>query len=403
MAIGTGVASQVIYKVQSALGTKATAASAQILRRVTSGIELKKNSFQSNELRTDYQTSDLRHGSKWVEGPLNCELSPGTYKDFFASGLRKAFAAVTAITGASITISGSSAPYTVTRAAGSFLTDGVKIGDVVRLSAGSFNASNINKNLFVASVSALSITVYPLNGSAMVAEGPIASSTVTVTGKKTYVPTTGHTNLYYTIEEWQSDISVSRSFIDCKVNTIDVSLPSDGMATVNFGFMGRNQDIASSQYFSSPTAATTSGVVAGANGLLMIDGATAGVITGINFQVNGNMSQEGVVGSNVTPDIFAGSVAVTGQFTALFEDDTYLQLFEDETTASLAIALTTDNTATAEFVSFVMPKIKVSGATVDDGQKGRVQTIPFTALYNGSGGTGTSSEQTTIVIQDSLA
>ena len=47
MAIGSGVEKQVIYKKHTALGTKTTAGSAQILRRVSSGVELKKNTFQS--------------------------------------------------------------------------------------------------------------------------------------------------------------------------------------------------------------------------------------------------------------------------------------------------------------------------------------------------------------------
>jgi hypothetical protein len=37
----------------------------------------------------------------------------------------------------------------VARSAGSWLTDGIKIGQVGRLTAGGFNAANSNKNLLV--------------------------------------------------------------------------------------------------------------------------------------------------------------------------------------------------------------------------------------------------------------
>jgi len=403
MAIASGVGKQVIYKVQSALGTKATAGSAQILRRVTSNLELRKNTFQSNEIRTDYQISDFRHGTKYIEGNISGEISPGTYKDFFAAALRRDFATVSAIASLSITITGTSAPYTVARGSGSWLTDGIKVGDVVKFTAGTFNVANTGKNLLVASVSASNITVYPLNSSSMVAEGPIASSTLTIVGKKTYVPTTSHTNKYFTVEHWFSDISESESFVDCKVNTVAVAITPTGMATVDFGFLGRSQDLAASQYFSSPTAATTTGVTAGANGLLMVSGATVGNVTGISFDINGNMTREDVIGSTSSPDIFAGSVLVSGQLTILFEDDTYSQMFEDETEASIAVALTTSNDAAADFVSFVMPRIKVGGNSKDDGQKGIVQTLPFTALLDGTGGAGADTEQSTIVIQDSQA
>lgn len=403
MTIATGVGKQVIYKVQSALGTKATAGSAQILRRVTSNLELRKNTFQSNEIRTDYQISDFRHGTKYIEGNISGEISPGTYKDFFAAALRRDFATVSAIASLSITITGTSAPYTVARGSGSWLTDGIKVGDVVKFTAGTFNVANTGKNLLVASVSASNITVYPLNSSSMVAEGPIASSTLTIVGKKTYVPTTSHTNKYFTVEHWFSDISESESFVDCKVNTVAVAITPTGMATVDFGFLGRSQDLAASQYFTAPTAATTTGVTAGANGLLMVSGATVGNVTGISFDINGNMTREDVIGSTSSPDIFAGSVLVSGQLTILFEDDTYSQMFEDETEASIAVALTTSNDAAADFVSFVMPRIKVGGNSKDDGQKGIVQTLPFTALLDGTGGAGADTEQSTIVIQDSQA
>jgi hypothetical protein len=43
------------------------------------------------------------------------------------------------------------------------------------------------------------------------------------------------------------------------------------------------------------------------------------------------------------------------------------------------------------------------GASKDDGEKGIVQTIPFTALIPATGGSGYDNEQTTLMIHDSLA
>ncbi|HNC42446.1 MAG TPA: hypothetical protein PK522_11735, partial [Nitrosomonas sp.] len=80
--------------------------------------------------------------------------------------------------------------------------------------------------------------------------------------------------------------------------------------------------------------------------------------------------------------------------------DTYVQMFEDETEASVTMTLTTNNAANADFVSFTMPRIKVGGNSKDDGQKGIVQTVPFTALLNPGTNNG---DATTLMIQDSLA
>ncbi|MBK7366077.1 MAG: hypothetical protein IPI97_14255 [Nitrosomonas sp.] len=400
MAIGSGVEKQVIYKKQTALGTKATAGSAQILRRVSSGVELKKNTFQSNEIRTDYQIADFRHGSKFVEGPISGEISPGTYKDFMAASVRKDFVAGASIATLTLTTAGSGPTYTITRSAGSWITDGVKIGDIVRVTAG-LAAGNLNKNYLVSAITATILTVYVLNGTSISAQAAIASCTLAVTGKKTLVPSTSHTSDYFTIEQWYgSGVALSEQFLDCKVNTMDVQISASGMATCSFGFLGRNVDIGSTAYFTSPTAATTSGVMAGANGLLIVGGSSVGNVTGMNFTVNGNMTKEDVVGANSTPDVFAGSVLVSGQMTILLESDTYVQMFEDETEASVTMSLTANSTANSDFVSFTMPRIKVGGNSKDDGQKGIVQTVPFTALLNPGTNNG---DATTLMIQDSLA
>jgi hypothetical protein len=176
MTIATGVNKRLKYKVEGTWGTVPAAGSAQLLRRVSSTLNLKKRTFESNEIVSHMQRVDYRHGVRSVEGSINGELSPGTYKDFMAAAVRRAYAAVSAISGLSITISGTGPTYTVARSAGSWLTDGVKVGQVGRLTAGSFNAANLNKNLVPLAVTALNLTVMPGNGVALVAEGPIASS-----------------------------------------------------------------------------------------------------------------------------------------------------------------------------------------------------------------------------------
>lgn len=149
MPISLGLSKLVAIKAESTYGTLPTAASAQLLRRVKSEVNLAKETYASNELRTDFQIADFRHGVRRVEGSLSGELSPGTYKDFFSYALKRDWAAVTAIASASITITGTGPTYTLARAAGSWLTDGVKNGSVIRLSVGTFNAANVNKNLLV--------------------------------------------------------------------------------------------------------------------------------------------------------------------------------------------------------------------------------------------------------------
>ncbi len=402
MTIAAGVAKQLRYKVEATFGTAPGATGAQVLRRVSSTLDLSKDTYQSAEIADHRQVADMRHGVRRVGGNIKGELSPGTYKDFIAAALRKAWAAVTAITGASITIAGSG-PYTLTRAAGSYLTDGIKIGDVVRLTAGSFTAGNLNKNILVTNVTALVVTGLVLNGSTLTAEGPIASATLAVTGKKTYAASSSHTDLSYSIEHWYSDISQSELFRGCKVNTVGINLPPTGMAEIDLGFMGQDITTNSSAYYTSPTAATATGIVAAVNGALLVGGTQIATCTGLSLNIAGGYTGDPVVGANTVPALLPGRVAVSGQFTAYFTDATLRDNFVNEDEITLVVALTASNAAAADFLTFVLPRIKVGGAGKDDGEKGLVATFPFTALYNSAGGSGISSEQTTIVVQDSQA
>jgi hypothetical protein len=405
MTFATGVAKQLKYKVEATWGTIPVAASAQALRRVTSNLGLKKQTYESNELLPTYQRQDFRHGMRSIEGAINGELSPGTYKDFMAAAVRRAFTAVTAITGATITIAGSGPTWTVTRGAGSWLSDGIKQGYVVRLTAGAFNAANLNKNLIVVAVTSatvLTVAVFP-GIAALVAEGPIASATLSVPGKITFAPTSGHTDLSYSIEHWHADLSLSHVFSGCKISKMDIGLPPTGMATAAFNFLGKDITAAGAEYFTSPTAITSTGVTASVNGILTAQAGLTANVTGLTISLDGNMTTEPIVGSNVYGDIAEGRILVTGQLTAVFQDAVMRDYFINETEVSLAVALSASSAVGSDFVSLALPRIKLGAADIDDGDKTLIITAPFTALYNSAGGAGVQTEQTTIQIQDSQA
>ena len=404
MPIAVGVAKQLVYKKEVTWGTAPGASGAQRLRRVSSDIDLSKETYQSNEIRTDYQVSDMRHGVRRVSGSMSGELSAGTYKDFMASVCRQAFQTA-ATTGAVITVTSAvtaGASGTFTRSSGSYLTDGFKVGDVIRWTGWATPATaNNTHNFIITALTATVMTGTMLDGVAVVAKAAGDSVTGTVAGKKTWVPTTGHTDESYSIEHYYSDITQSELFTGCKINQMDVKLPATGMGTIDFQVMGKDVTAAGAAYYTSPTAMSTGATMAAVNGALYVAGNAVALLTGLDFTVNGNMSSEPVVGSNTVPDIHEGRVTVSGSMTVFFQDATFRDYFLNETEVSLVAAFTGANTAGADVMVFVMPRIKVGGATKDDGEKGLIMTMPFTALHNAAGGTGISSEQTTISIQDS--
>lgn len=399
MPTATGIAKRVVYKKETTFGTLAGATGAQTIRRVSSNFNLTKETYQSEEIRTDYQIADFRHGVRSVEGSISGELSSGAYSDFLASAVARDFSAVTSTALGSVTIAATGATYTITRTTGSYLTDGLRIGSVIRLAG--FNTNNNAKNLLVITLTATVATVVVLNGTTLTAETVASGGTYSVPGKVTYAPTTGHTDDSYTVEEFYSDIGQSEVYTGNKINTVSLALPATGLVTAEFGFMGQDlKQTGTAAYFTSPTAQGTNGIFAAVNGALIVDGAVVALVTGLNININRNMTSEAVVGSNVKPEIYEGRISVEGDFSTLFQDRVFADYFNNETEVSLVCAVTESSAGNANFMTFTLPRIKLGTDTKDDGEKGIVSQNSFTAL-KGTGANG--FEATTIMIHDSAA
>lgn len=403
MAIANGISKRVAYKKESVWGDLPGATGAKVLRRVTASFNLEKESYESNEIRQDFQTADFRHGVARSNGSISGELSPGTYADFFAAAVARDFTAGVTSASLSYTIAASGDFWTATRDAGNFLTEGFKVGDVVRITAAGGNAANVGKNLLIIGLTATIATVAVLNGSALVAEGPIASATVAVQGKKTFCPLTGHTDDSFTFEEFYSDIAQSEVTSGNKVGSIGISLPATGLATFDLSCTGKSKTTNTSAYFTSPTAASTTGLLTAVQGLLVVNGAPVAVLTGLNININRNLTDATVVGSNSVADIFTGRCIVDGDFTAYFTDGTIRDYFLNESEISIVATLATSSAKDSDFISITLPKVKINSDGKDDGETGITSSHSFRALLNSAGGTGVASEASTIVIQDSDA
>ncbi len=409
MAIAAGTSVVFALKKETTAGTLAGASGAQLLPRVDCDLGLKKDTYESNTKTTTFQVSDMRHGVRRVAGTLNANLAPGVFKLPMQSALRKDFVAG-ATTGALTNVTAAAGPPgTFTRAAGSYLSDGFKIGDVVYWTGwATTGAGNNSRNYRITALTALIMTVgTAATGAAAGAElvGAKASGdsvTCTVRGKKAHVPVASQTSDAYTIEKWFSDIAQSEQYTGCRFASMKVSLPATGLATVTFGIVGKDLGgTGTSVYFTSPTAIMTSTETAAVNGFLRVAGVDVATITGVEFTLDHGISGDPVVGSNTIPQLFYGLARVTGTFTAFFEDATLRDLFVNETESSINAVLTTNNTITADVMSFTMSRIKVGSADKSDVDLGIVQTFNFTGLLNTAGGAGIANENTVLSIQDS--
>lgn len=407
MAIGKGSAKQLRAKRQVSKGTMATGGTGgQIVRRNTSTFNLAKDTFTTESEQTSRrQLTSSRHGPRSVNGALSGIYSPGTYSDFMSALLMRDFTTIPDITGMSITISGTGPSYTVARAAGDWLAGGAKIGRVFRLSAGAFNAANLSKNLLIIGVTALALTVVPLNRRLpLVAEGPIAASTAVFPGKITWVPESGHTDVYYTIEELYPDVPYSQRNQDVKVTQASLRIPGSGNCTIDYTMLGLDQTKDTAAYFAAPAAETTTQALTASAGALFAGGVRQAVITDATMTIDGRGAlADPVVGDDVRPDVFTGKVMVSGSFTAYFDGPVMPDMFIDETTTALVFGLSAGTAANADFNTISLHQVKINSADPDDVETGLKRTYNYQAIYNAAGGTALATTASTIEVQDSAA
>jgi hypothetical protein len=402
MAISKGTSKTIAYKKEVTWGTLVTGTGAKQLRRVTGNFNLTKETYESGEIRTDRQVADFRHGVRSATGSLNGEMSANTYSDFMQSVIAKDFAAVADLTSLSFALAGPTLGlYTLTRSSGSWLSGGQQVGQVVRITtATGAAADNLNKNLLIASMTTLVLTVRVVNNSVMTASPSVTGATVATIGKATQIPATGHTEDSYTVEEFYSDIAQSEVYSGVKVGTMNVALPATGLTTVDFSFMGK--DLAATgttQYFTSPTVQGTNGILASVSGVMLVNGAPVALITSADFAVERAMENATAVGSNSIAEIFSGRIRVTGNLSIYFQDAVFRDYFNAESLVSIVMVLATNGTANSDFVSFTMPAVKLGSFTKDDGELGLVAQSSFTALLNAT--TGGGLPLSTFAVQDS--
>lgn len=380
------------------------AGSAKITRRVSSQLELQKDTYQSNEILSSRQLVDYRHGGRRVIGGVSGEYSPATYFEWIEAALRGT--AVSAITLTQVGLTSLAADSTLskfTAAAGDPVALGLRVGHIIRLT-GMTQTANNDKNFLITGFSGTSNRVIAVSP-APVTEAADTSFSLVRTGKDIMVPTTGHVSRKFALEHNYQDIDLTELFTECRIAGFNMQLPATGIATFDTSVMGRNKLVyagSDSPYFTSPAAATTTGTFQAVNGSLLVDGSLVGVVTGLNISLSLNPSGPAVIGQNFAPEIFLGKANVTGQVTAFLKDGTLLNDFIDETEISIQAFLKTTSAANSPANSILLPRVKFSrGAVAVQGESGQILNLPFQALYYNGAAIGMPA--TTIQIQDTEA
>ncbi len=351
-----------------------TVTGAQQLRITDSpGLQLDRAVIQSAERRDDGLRSMGRLGGKSVAGSYNTELTVGGATDILFEAIMRSTFATAVVIGFATMTTVAIATNEVVAAGGSWITQGVKVGDIFRITGTTVAADN-NTNKRVTALTTLTITT---------ATGAFTTLAATVTGTITVlrkvVTATTPTRYTHAVEQYDQDTDLSELFLGCRLTGVRLSLKPGQMATAQYTFQGMDRTAlatGTSPFYTSPTLTTDLGLVAD-DATIRYNGAQVATFTGCDIDFQIAAAGQPVIGSFVSPDIFDNDLTVTGTITGLRSDFSNLTLYDAETEFGLGILLEELETAPKDCLSFWFPRVKISGlsAPVGGGDGAKIETL----------------------------
>ncbi len=389
------------FLLQSALGTPATGGGGTIIRQTggTPG-KLTKAAIQSKEIRQDAQPVKGRHGMQTaVGGPYATELSTQSADQIMQSVLRGTWDSEITATSTDFT-SMTFGANTIIWASGNPITKGFRVNDVIMLPTTS-TVANQNKNFRITALSATTITVaetLTINGTAD------TTATLKRRGRKVIMPAAGSlVNRYFTIEEYESDISGSRLFNDCFWKSMKFQMAPNGLIMFDPSWVGTGSFTASTgaAVLTSPTLIANPPMAA-LDATLRLGGVDVADITAFDLTVDNGAVAPQVVGSKVSPTVIPGLNQVTMNLTILQKDMTYISGFLNETGYSLSLKAVDNMAEPKNFISINVPNFSLGGADVSPMSTAggaRTVTIAIPAALIGHDTTGTGFDDTSVSVQ----
>jgi Phage tail tube protein len=364
----------VAYKPEGTFGVKAAGgAGAKVFRLNGGGLGLDRALIQSNELRSDLRSSAARYGSRNVNGGYPADLSVGTFDELIEAAFRSTWTAASAITAATFTTL-TPAANTFTAASGSFLTQGFRVGQVVRRT-GSAIAGNNGRNIRVVGVTTSVLTV------AETLTGGAADATGSLDIQKRIIQAPSIVKRSFTFEEYEKDVDGSEIFVGAKISSLHLSGGPDAMAIIEFGIVGADGEVlddTTSPYFTGPVATTSIGLTL-ADAKIRFGGEDVAVLSAFDATLDNRQGGQAVIGGGVTPEIFEGSSTLAGSISGIRRNLTNITRYLAESPLELHVLLTEPGAEPKPYFSLFLPNIKLGRPTKQYGSgSAMIETMPFT-------------------------
>lgn len=357
--------------------TDPAASGGQIWRHVSHNLALTRDSYSPNEMRQDQVQPIDKLGTKRVPVQTNHLLSCATHK--------LALEAVLAGTWSAAAISGDNTDFTSVAAdnatakftfgGGTPVTEGLRVGDIIRFSDLS-EAANNGVNFVILGFGGTSnreVTVYP----APTDMGADSAFSVTTVGRSLIAPASSLVRRFFALEAYNPENDLAKLFTEIRFGGFNLNLAPNQDARIDFTGMGRARYVytaGDAPFFTAPTDETSTDVISSMDGILRANGASLASATGLSISfakalaAPAQIQRDGLAAGVAA----TGNAVVSGEFTIFEIDATFHDLYDAHTEFELMAYLPATIADDAPAMVIYLSRIKITGTTPTtvDGAKG---------------------------------
>ena len=341
------------YRKETTFGTAASG-QYQVLRTTGDNLVPGVQYTQSQEIRSDGQVGDFVLTDVNANGPINIEMSYGTFDDFILAALRDdAWSSTVTVTATDISAAASDNSF---NSAGSGFGS-LAVNQWVK-TTGFSNAAN-NGVFKILTKTSSKITVA---GGTLVNESSGSSFTI-LQGAATE---NGTTKTSFSIEREYTDVSSTfEQFLGMSLNTLSLEVAAGQIMTGSLGFIGKKGQSGTSTLAASDASATTVDVLNAITNITSIwEGGygSASALSAISLGINitNNIRARKNLGDLGASSVGYGQIGVTGTLRAYFESATMFNKYLNGTATSLAFVLT--DSAGSKYVIDI-PQVKFTSGS----------------------------------------
>lgn len=358
MAFSSGARRDLYYRAESSFGVFDAGNMTQ-LRNTDDSLSLTRDSVVSDERRGDRGIHDVRLGNKQPGGDIGFEFSYASFEDFMSAALFANWGTGSPYdsgvgglghgSGLTVEVTVAATAGTVTRASGSWLSDGVYPGDAITFSE-FVNAGN-NNEFYVRSVTPTVITLYDPDD--LLVDEVLASGLKATTSAREIRK--GTIKKFFSIEKGFADIGQYWLFLGSMVNTFNLSITPNAMVTGTFGLVCRDMTKSTSSSKGTPIVANSNRPFDAFTGKIFEGGSTISIVSSLDMTLDNGLERNFALMADTAPNITSGKSNITGNMSLYFEDDAVFTKFANETESAIAWRLTDDEN---NGYYFHLPRIK---------------------------------------------